>query len=191
MLSFAGPGTCKRDMEIYVLSIIVATVLVAPLALRTFRPLLWADVRYCRDLLRIALTVVARRRRTPPFFALDRFLEQTAANPDKLFVVFENERYSYRDADRRSNRTANALRSQPGYQAGDTVALLMGNEPAFVFTWLALAKLGSPVALLNHNIRTKSLLHCFSCCRAKVLLAASGLCATGRHGGHSFKYLFH
>ncbi|KAG8001273.1 Very long-chain acyl-CoA synthetase [Nibea albiflora] len=51
----------------------------------------------------------------------------------------------------------------------------MGNEPAFMFTWLALAKLGSPVALLNHNIRTKSLLHCFNCCNAKVLIAAAEL----------------
>ncbi|XP_051235629.1 long-chain fatty acid transport protein 2 isoform X2 [Dicentrarchus labrax] len=51
----------------------------------------------------------------------------------------------------------------------------MGNEPAFMFTWLALAKLGSPVALLNHNIRNKSLLHCFNCCRAKVLIAAPEL----------------
>uniref|UniRef100_A0A8C4GGK5 Long-chain-fatty-acid--CoA ligase n=1 Tax=Dicentrarchus labrax TaxID=13489 RepID=A0A8C4GGK5_DICLA len=106
------------------------------------------------------------------FFVLDRFLEQTAAHPDKLFIVFENEGYSYKYTDTRSNKTANALQSHPGYKVGDTVALFMGNEPAFMFTWLALAKLGSPVALLNHNIRNKSLLHCFNCCRAKVLIAA-------------------
>ncbi|KAK7912430.1 hypothetical protein WMY93_012641 [Mugilogobius chulae] len=96
-------------------------------------------------------------------FVLDRFMEQTAANPDKLFIVFENERYTYAQTDARSNQLARALQRQPGYRPGDTVALFMGNEPAFLFTWLALAKLGSPAALLNHNIRTKSLLHCFSC----------------------------
>ncbi|KAJ8249311.1 hypothetical protein GJAV_G00233430 [Gymnothorax javanicus] len=51
----------------------------------------------------------------------------------------------------------------------------MGNEPAFIFTWLALAKLGCPVALLNNNIKAKSLLHCFNCCAAKLLIAATEL----------------
>ncbi|KAK5874221.1 hypothetical protein PBY51_019188 [Eleginops maclovinus] len=118
---------------------------------------------------------MSRKRRRPFFFVLDRFLEQTSTHPDKPFIVFENEHFSYSYTDRRSSKTANALLAQPGYKAGDTVALFMGNEPAFMFTWLALAKLGSPVALLNHNIRTKSLLHCFNCCKAKVLIAASEL----------------
>lgn len=164
-------------MGMYLLSILLSTLLIAPLAIRTWAPLLWMDLLYFRDLLRIMVTFVSRRRRKPLFFVLDRFLEQAAANPDKQFIVFEGESYSYADADRRSSQTANALRSLPGYTPGDTVALFMGNEPAFVFTWLALAKLGSPVALLNHNIRSRSLLHCFSCCRATVLIAAAGQCA--------------
>lgn len=163
-------------LALYLISTILSTILIIPFALKTFSPLLWMDIVYCGDLLRILVTFVSRRRRKPFFFVLDRFLEQTAANPDKLFVVFENERYTYSDADKRSNKTANALRSHPGYKAGETVALFMGNEPGFMFTWLALAKLGSPVSLLNHNIRSKSLLHCFNCCKAKVLIAAPGLC---------------
>lgn len=176
-----GPETFKREnmTDMYLISVILASFLIIPFALKTFSPFLWMDILYCRDLLRILVTFVSRRRRRPFFLVLDRFLEQTAANPDKLFIVFENERYSYTYTDKRSNKTANALQSHPGYEAGDTVALFMGNEPAFVFTWLALAKLGSPVSLLNHNIRTKSLLHCFNCCKAKVLIAASGLCTSG------------
>ncbi|XP_071345127.1 long-chain fatty acid transport protein 2 [Trachinotus anak] len=162
-------------MEMYIISVILATILITPFALKTFSPYLWMDVLYFGELLRILVKFVSRRRRRPPFFVLDRFLEQTAALPHKPFIVFESERYSFAHTDRRSNKVANALRAQSGYKAGDTVALFMGNEPAFMFTWLALAKLGSPVALLNHNIRTKSLLHCFNCCKAKVLIAASEL----------------
>ncbi|XP_028258164.1 very long-chain acyl-CoA synthetase [Parambassis ranga] len=162
-------------MEIYFISFILASIFILPIALKTFSPYVWMDFLYFGDLLRILVRFVARRRRRPFFFVLDRFLEQTAAHPDKPFVVFEKESYTYTYTDTRSNKIANALQTLPDYKAGDTVALFMGNEPAFVFTWLALAKLGSPVALLNHNIRTKSLLHCFNCCKAKVLIAASEL----------------
>ncbi|KAI3377479.1 hypothetical protein L3Q82_008651, partial [Scortum barcoo] len=165
----------ESTMEMFALSVILASILIIPFALKTFSPYLWMDLLYFRDLVQILVRFVSRRRRRPLFFVLDRFLEQTAAHPDKPFIVFGDESYSYACTDTRSNKTANALRSRPGYRAGDTVALFMGNEPAFMFTWLALAKLGSPVALLNHNIRTKSLLHCFNCCGAKVLIAAAEL----------------
>uniref|UniRef100_A0AAX7UND5 long-chain-fatty-acid--CoA ligase n=1 Tax=Astatotilapia calliptera TaxID=8154 RepID=A0AAX7UND5_ASTCA len=161
-------------MEIYI-SIILASLLIIPFALKTFSPYVWMDIVYFGDLVRILVKFVARRRRRPLFFVLDRFLEQTEAHPDNTFIVFENESYTYACTDKRSNKIANALQSHAGYKGGDTVALFMGNEPTFLFTWLALAKLGSPVALLNHNIRTKSLLHCFNCCKAKVLIAAAEL----------------
>lgn len=161
-------------METYI-SILIATVLLIPFALKTFTPYLCADILYVGELIRILVKFVSRRMRKPFFFVLDRFLEQTAAHPDKPFIVFEGESFTYTDTDKRSNKIANALQSHPRYKPGDTVALFMGNEPAFMFTWLALAKLGSPVALLNYNIRTKCLLHCFNCCKAKVLIAAPGI----------------
>lgn len=178
LLTTGPEGFAENTM--YLLSITLATILITPLAIKWLCPYLWKDVVYCTELLRILVKFVSRRRRRPLFFALDRFLEQTAANPHKLFLVFGNERHTYEQADKRSNKIARALQSQVGYKAGDTVALFMGNEPAFIFTWLALAKLGSPVSLLNHNIRSKSLLHCFNCCKASVLIAASGLCTLTR-----------
>ncbi|MEQ2220157.1 hypothetical protein ILYODFUR_002499 [Ilyodon furcidens] len=162
-------------MELYFISTILAGAVIIPLAVKTLFPYLLIDLLYFGVLLRILLKYVASRRRRPPFFALDRFLEQTAALPDKPFIVFGDETYTYADTDKKSNKIANALQSQPGYEAGVTVALFMGNEPSFLFTWLALAKLGSPVALLNYNIRSMSLLHCFNCCKAKVLIAAAEL----------------
>nr|XP_020493610.1 very long-chain acyl-CoA synthetase-like [Labrus bergylta] len=162
-------------MMMYFISIILASILMIPLVLKTFSPYVWKDILYFKDLLWILVRFVSRRRRRPLFLVLDRFLEQTAAHPDKPFIVFGDESFTYAFTDKRSNKIAHAMQCQPGYKAGDTVALFMGNEPAFIFTWLALAKLGSPVALLNHNIRTKSLLHCFNCCKAKVMIAAAEL----------------
>ncbi|XP_072321540.1 long-chain fatty acid transport protein 2-like [Eucyclogobius newberryi] len=160
---------------IFTFTIAAASSIVALIAVKTYSPFAWTDVKYVCEFLRVLVRFVSRRRRTPRFFALDRFLEQSAARPDKVFVVFEHERFTYAEADARSNRLARALRSQRGYRPGDTVALFMGNEPAFLFTCLALAKLGSPAALLNHNIRSKSLLHGFSCSGATVLIGAPEL----------------
>ncbi|KAK6294099.1 hypothetical protein J4Q44_G00349290 [Coregonus suidteri] len=159
----------------YLVSILFASLAVTPLVLKTFFPYFWKDAFYLADLVRILLKFVLRRRRKPLFLVLDRFLEQSAAHADRPFIVFENKTYSYQDTDRRSNKIANALQRHSELRPGDTVALFMGNEPAFIFTWLALAKLGCPVALLNHNIRSRSLLHCFNCCSAKLLIAAAEL----------------
>uniref|UniRef100_A0AAZ3QL86 Long-chain-fatty-acid--CoA ligase n=1 Tax=Oncorhynchus tshawytscha TaxID=74940 RepID=A0AAZ3QL86_ONCTS len=148
----------------YLVSILFASLAITPLVLKTFFPYFWKDAFYLANLVRIFLKLVLRRRRKPLFLVLDRFLEQSVTHADRPFIVFENKTYSYLDTDRRSNKIANALQRHSKLRPGDTVALFMGNEPAFIFTWLALAKLGCP-----------SLLHCFNCCSAKLLIAAEEL----------------
>ncbi|XP_064168376.1 long-chain fatty acid transport protein 2-like isoform X2 [Anguilla rostrata] len=159
----------------YILSIVLASVAIFPLVLKIFCPYFWDDLFYLMNLVRILVTFGKRRRRKPLFLVLDRYFEQTSNHPDRAFIVFEDKSYSYRDVDKKSNKIANALLKYTELKEGDTVALYMGNEPTFIFTWLALAKLGCPVALLNTNIKSKSLLHCFSCCGAKLLIAAAEL----------------
>ena len=105
---------------------------------------------------------------------LDCFLDRVKNQPQKPFIVFEGKSYSYLDLDKQSNKAARALQTHGNLREGDTAALFLGNEPYFVSVWLGLAKIGCAAALLNYNIRSKSLLHCFSCCEAKVLIAAAG-----------------
>jgi acyl-CoA synthetase (AMP-forming)/AMP-acid ligase II len=93
-------------------------------------------------------------------------------------VLFQDETLTYAQVDRRSNQVARALHDHLGLRQGDCVAVFMANEPAYVWLWLGLAKLGCPMSCLNYNIRSKSLLHCFQCCGAKVLLASPGECGT-------------
>ncbi|KTF86860.1 hypothetical protein cypCar_00044248 [Cyprinus carpio] len=148
-------------------------LIIGPLLLRVFFPYFWTDLVYHTDLLRILLKFVSRRRRRPLFLALDRFLEQVETRPNKAFIVFENKRYSFKDADRESNRIANALRVASVLRPGDTAVLFMQNEPAFIFCWLALAKLGCACALLNCSIRARSLIASVRCCRGATVLIAS------------------
>ncbi|XP_041042211.1 long-chain fatty acid transport protein 6 isoform X2 [Carcharodon carcharias] len=107
---------------------------------------------------------------------LDRFAQRVEANPHKTFLLFEGRPYTYRAVDSRSNRVAQVfLQQQPGLRAGDTVALLMNNEPDFVCVWFGLSKLGCAVAFLNTNLRTRSLLHCLVSSGAKTLVVGADL----------------
>jgi Acyl-CoA synthetases (AMP-forming)/AMP-acid ligases II len=60
-----------------------------------------------------------------------------------------------------SNRVANFFLAQ-GLKKGDSVALMLENRPEFVCLWLGLSKLGVITALINHNLRQNSLLHCIN-----------------------------
>uniref|UniRef100_A0A0E9X6S9 long-chain-fatty-acid--CoA ligase n=1 Tax=Anguilla anguilla TaxID=7936 RepID=A0A0E9X6S9_ANGAN len=131
------------------------------------------DCQYIFTILRIR----ARRQKYQKnnYTLLDCFLDRVKSQPEKPFIVFEGKTYSYLDLDKQSNKAARALKTHACLREGDTVALFLGNEPYFVSIWLGLAKVGCAAALLNYNIRSKSLLHCFSCCEAKLLIAAAEL----------------
>lgn len=125
--------------------------------------------------LNIAMKLSKFGKQKPIYTILDCFLEKVAKQPQKTFVLFEGTSFTYSQADKTSNRVARALQKHGQLKEGDTVALLLENEPNFLWLWLALAKLGCTASLLNNNIRSKSLLHCFSCCDAKVLVAGAEL----------------
>ncbi|XP_036420445.1 very long-chain acyl-CoA synthetase [Colossoma macropomum] len=145
------------------------------LLLRVCFPHFWTEVFYLKDLLLVLVRFLWRKRLRPPFLAVDRFEEQVARQPGRTFLMFEGETFTYSAADRRSNRIAHALQAHSSLRAGDAAALFLRNEPDFLFAWLALAKLGCAAALLNDNIRSGSLLHCFRCSGAKVLITSAEL----------------
>lgn len=132
------------------------------------------DCMYFLKLLTLKSRRTELRQKKPFYTILDCFLDAARRQPDKPFILFEGFVYSYEDIDKQSNRVARTLRTQARLREGDTVALFLANEPSFVWLWLGLFKLGCAASLLNCNIRSKSLLHCFSCCAASVLIATEG-----------------
>uniref|UniRef100_A0A3Q2E8G2 Long-chain-fatty-acid--CoA ligase n=1 Tax=Cyprinodon variegatus TaxID=28743 RepID=A0A3Q2E8G2_CYPVA len=120
----------------------------------------------------LSFRLISYKKRKPFYSILECFLDAARRHPTKVFIHFEGRAFSYAQVDRQSNQVARALQAEARLKEGDTVALFLPNEPNFVLSWLGLAKLGCPASLLNFNIRSKSLLHCFSCCGAKVLLTS-------------------
>ncbi|KAJ3593099.1 hypothetical protein NHX12_005436 [Muraenolepis orangiensis] len=161
-------------MLIFIIVNILAGLVIVPLFLYLRNPYVFKDLHYACRLIRAGFRMHSKIKSCPSM--VGSFLEKVDAHPNKPFVVFEDTSYTYRQADGRSNRIARVLSSSHvGVKEGDTVALFLGNEPLYVWSCLALLKLGCAAALLNSNIRARSLLHCLACCDATVLLAAADL----------------
>lgn len=155
------------------IAIIICTVLaVVQLLIYWRNPYFLKDVKYAFTAIRVAIHMSRIKKKF--YSMLDCFLDKVKKHPNKEFIVFEDSSYSYSDADKESNRVAAALLAHAHLQEGDTVALYMNNEPMFVWSLLGVAKLGCTVSLLNSNVRSKSLLHCISCCEPKVLIVGAG-----------------
>uniref|UniRef100_A0A8D2AKP1 long-chain-fatty-acid--CoA ligase n=1 Tax=Sciurus vulgaris TaxID=55149 RepID=A0A8D2AKP1_SCIVU len=154
---------------------VLAVLLLLPLLVNFCCPYFFQDMRYFLRVANLARQLRSYQQRRPVRTILRVFLEKARQTPHKPFLLFRDETLTYAQVDRRSNQVARMLHDHLGLRQGECVAVFMGNEPAYVWLWLGLAKLGCPMACLNYNIRSKSLLHCFHCCGAKVLLASPEL----------------
>lgn len=137
-------------------------------------PYFWADLRYLLKVFTYGLRVEMYRLQGRVVTILDKFVKLAEKQPHKPFLIYEGTIHTYRDVDRRSNRIAQVFLQHETLKKGDTVALLMGNEPDFIHVWFGLAKLGCVVAFLNFNVRFRSLLHCVSSCEPKILVVGAG-----------------
>lgn len=100
--------------------------------------------------------------------------EQTAARrPDAPFLSFEDERFTYRQANERVNRYTHTLANR-GVRSGDVVGVLGKNEPDTLFVALAAVKLGAVAGMLNHHQRGGVLDHSIALLDARVLVAGNG-----------------
>lgn len=153
---------------------LAAGLLAAVLLQKLCFPLFWMDFFFLSKVIRYGLKLELFKLTSSVRTVLDRFVEQARRVPDKPFVIYDGAVLTYRDVELRSNRLAHVFLRHVGLKKGQCVALLMSNEPDFLCVWFGLAKLGCSVAFLNTNIRSKSLLHCFTCCRAKTLIVGSG-----------------
>ncbi|KAM6222642.1 long-chain fatty acid transport protein 6 [Rhynchocyon petersi] len=138
-------------------------------------PYFWQDLWYLLKVVRYGVRLEMYKLRGELVTVLDKFQSHAKRQPHKPFLIYEGDIHTYQDVDRRSTRVANVFLDHSELKKGDTVALLMSNEPDFVHVWFGLAKLGCVVAFLNSNIRTNSLLHCIRSCEPRALVVGADL----------------
>lgn len=160
------------------LSALVAGVFSAHVLQKLCFPYFWTDFFFLLKVIRYGVKLELFKLTSSVCTVLDRFIQQAQRIPNKPFVIYDGSSHTYQDIENRSNRLANVFLERVNLRKGDSVALLMSNEPDFLCVWFGLAKVGCSVAFLNTNIKSKSLLHCFNCCGAKTLIVGSGKALT-------------
>ena len=103
----------------------------------------------------------------------DVWQESVGRFGDRTFTIFERRRLSFQDVDHISNQMAHVL-LQRGLKPGQVCALMMENKPEYVCWWLAMAKIGVKVAMLNFNLTGKGLAHCIAVAGCSALVFDAG-----------------
>ncbi|KAI9312500.1 hypothetical protein BX666DRAFT_1987966 [Dichotomocladium elegans] len=138
---------------------------------------MYLDTRYhvCSDIyqLRVVITALIRlkiaiyRDRINIYYL---FSDKAKKNPDRVFMYFERNTYTYRDLEQASNRLAHWLILAQNVKRKDVVCMMQQNHPSFVITWLAILKIGAVPSLLNTELKGEGLLHCIRVSSAGLLL---------------------
>src|SRR3982751_456456 len=100
----------------------------------------------------------------------DLLAARAAADPDKVFVLFEDDRWTRADAVREAWRTGNALQ-RLGVESGDYISSWMPTGPDVLRTWFGANAAGAVYAPLNLAARGSYLEHTLNLAESKVLVA--------------------
>ena len=96
-------------------------------------------------------------------------------NPNKVAIVYRDERWTYYDIVSLANKVANYLSTSTDLEVGDSVALIAENCPEFIVVLLALSKLGCPAALINFNLVGSQLIHSIQIASCKAVIVSNSL----------------
>jgi acyl-CoA synthetase (AMP-forming)/AMP-acid ligase II len=107
---------------------------------------------------------------------MKQFEGHAAADPDRIFLIFEGQRFSYGQANGLINQHAHSYAAL-GIGHGDVVALLLENRPAFLWHLFGLHKLGAIGSLINTHLVGESLAHAIHICRPRHVVVGSEMWA--------------
>jgi fatty-acyl-CoA synthase len=111
----------------------------------------------------------------------DLLWRSAVRHPDKVAVVFGEQRTTYAELDATANRVANAL-AEHGVSKGDRVALLSRNSYGFVVAYYASAKLGSICVPINHMLGAAEVAYILGHSGASALVVEEALVPVAEEG---------
>jgi long-chain acyl-CoA synthetase len=94
--------------------------------------------------------------------------------PEKIALVFQGQKISYRELDGLANSFANAL-AKLGVKKGDRVALYMTNRPEYIISVYGIARLGAVFTPMNPTYKEGEIEHQLNDADASVLVVQESL----------------
>ena len=91
-------------------------------------------------------------------------------HPAKDWLIYEDERYTYKEVFDKAAQAANALKNV-GVEKGDRVAICMMNNPEYIVSFMAITGMGAVVVPLNSWWVPSEVSYGLEHCDAKVLIA--------------------
>lgn len=120
---------------------------------------------------------------------LHDYLMQSAQRlPDKVALVCQKKRLTYRELDERSNALAHALVSR-GIERGDRVIVFADNTVETVVAFWAVLKANAVVSVVNPTTKADKLAYLLNDCRARALLTEAPLVESVRQAAQRCPHL--
>ena len=94
--------------------------------------------------------------------------------PEKIALVFQGQKISYRELDGLANSCAHAL-AKLGVKKGDRVALYMTNRPEYIISLYGIARLGAVFTPMNPTYKEGEIEHQLNDAEASVLIVQESL----------------
>ncbi len=99
----------------------------------------------------------------------DAFEAVAKAVPDRLALIFDEQKLTYAELDAEANRLSNFL-ADTGVETGDHVALYLMNSMEHLIAIVSLVKMGAPAVNVNYRYTAPELHHIMHDSDAKVIL---------------------
>ena len=97
--------------------------------------------------------------------------DRAERNGDEIFLRFKDQKFSYDEIRRYSNRCANAFQNQ-GIIKGDKVSIMLPNCPEYLYIWFGLAKIGAVEVPVNTFYKGEFLRHIIDQSDSRILVIA-------------------
>ncbi|KAJ8304962.1 hypothetical protein KUTeg_018545 [Tegillarca granosa] len=134
---------------------------------RTMFPWLGDDIKTMRGVWKIMSAMLEEIKKER--FLVDNFESTVSKFPNKPFIIYQDRIFTYDFVNKMADTFANmALKWK--LKVGDVVAIMSSNEPAFIWTFIGLQKLGIVGSFINFHQRDKVLQHSIRSSGAKILI---------------------
>ncbi len=102
----------------------------------------------------------------------EMFLTRVNENPDKPYVLFYDEKVTYREVNQRANKVAHFLKEK-GVAKGDVVSLLIMNSPEVYYAMFGIQKLGAVAGSINFMLKGSEIAYLLDDSKPKIVFVGS------------------